>query len=847
LRAADLKPTIDFAYSHTNMNMPLTPLPIDEVVPTLKTALVSSLRVVLSAPPGAGKTTRVPLTLLDVAWLKGRRILMLEPRRLAARRAATYMAQLLGERVGKTVGYRIRGDAIVGDQTRVEVVTEGIVTRMLHAAPELPGVGLVIFDEFHERSIHADLGLAFTLDVQKHLRDDLRVLVMSATLDGVAVAHLLGEAPIVESAGKAFPVETRYARFVSDKPLETRVADVISRALASEEGDILVFLPGMREIRKVDEKLQARPPEDTVVYMLHGDLPPRVQEAALAPVPRGKRKVILSTSIAETSLTIDGVRIVIDSGLVRAARFDARRGMSGLVTLPVSRAVADQRRGRAGRQGPGVCYRLWTEHEHKQLPAYPVPEIRTSDLAHAALDLALWGAPGGEGLAFLDPPPAAHLTQAQTVLRDLGAMTKDEKLTRHGRSMAELPIHPRLAHMIIKGKTLGCGEAACELAALLEEQDFLGGGAARDADLLSRVEEFRQGRGITAGVRDRVISQIQRLKEIMKIGRSRSTAPETGALVALAYPERVARKRRERPGLYQLAGGTTAALLAGSTLSRHEFLAVADVDVGSGEAKIYLAAPLNGADIETTFASEIITERKVEWNTKESKVTARNVRRLGAVTLSEQAIEPDEEEALKLIVEGVRQAGLGCLPWNKDADRFRARVQWAKKSLPELSELPDLSNESLMETLTLWLAPFIQGMQKLGQLGRLNLTEILRSQLSPRQLRELDRLVPPSIVVPSGSRVTLDYNIADYPSLSVKLQELFGLTETPRIGGGKIPITIYLLSPAARPLAVTQDLHSFWQNAYPKIRSQLRARYPKHLWPDDPLTATPTRKTIRKW
>jgi ATP-dependent helicase HrpB len=840
-----MKPDPYFAYSLSQMKNMFSSFPVDEVIPALIDAMAASRCAVLSAPPGAGKTTRVPLALLETAWLGKGKILMLEPRRLAARRAASFMAQQLGERVGQTVGYRIRGDAAVSNATRVEVVTEGILTRMLHDNPELPGVGLVIFDEFHERSIHADLGLAFTLDVQKHLRDDLRVLIMSATLDGVAVAHLLGDAPVIESVGRAFHVKTRYSRFTSDKPLEARIAEVVSRALTTEEGDILVFLPGMREIRRVEEKLQSGSLDDVIVHILHGDLSPTVQEAALAPSRSGIRKVILSTSIAETSLTIDGVRIVVDSGLARAARFDPRRGMSGLVTIPVSRAVADQRRGRAGRQSTGVCYRLWREEEHAQLPEYPVPEIRVSDLAHAALDLVLWGAPTGEGLSFLDRPLSANLVQAQGILRSLGALTDDGRLTPHGRTMAALPIHPRFAHMIIRGKEIGRGAAACELAAILEERDLLGAGAKTDVDLTSRIDAFRYARGLTPGVRDRIAAQRRRLMEMLDIHNERENNSECGILVAFAYPERIARKRPERSGLYQLANGTIAVLPQGN-LAREEFLAIADVDAGSGDAKIYLAASIKESELESAFSDEIVNETEIEWNDAKQQVRAKSVRKLGAVMLSEQSLEPAGERITRALIEGIRRTGLRCLPWEKESQQFRSRVQWARRSIKDTSEWPDLSDKTLTGLLERWLAPFLDGMWKLDQLQRLDLVVILRVMFTHQQLRELDRLAPSQLLVPSGSRITLDYTPTHHPALSVKLQELFGLTETPRVGGGTIPVTIHLLSPAARPLAVTQDLRSFWENVYPEIRKQLRARYPKHLWPEDPLTATPTWRTIRK-
>jgi ATP-dependent helicase HrpB len=823
------------------MNQNNSRLPVEDVVPELIVALAGSCCAVLSAPPGAGKTTRVPLALLHCPWLEGKKILMLEPRRLAARRAAGYMARQLGEREGQTVGYRIRGDAVVSRSTRVEVVTEGILTRMLHTDPDLSDVGLIIFDEFHERSIHADLGLAFALDVQTHLRNDLRILVMSATLDGIAVADLLGGAPIIESAGRMYPVETKYARFVSDKPVEHRVADTISRALGAHEGDVLVFLPGMREIRRAEEKLQQEANEDVVVHTLHGDLSIAVQDAALAPASPGKRKVILSTSIAETSLTIDGVCIVVDSGLARAARFDPRRGMSELVTTPVSRAVADQRRGRAGRQSAGVCYRLWTENDHAQLPEYPTPEIRVSDLAHPAMDLALWGAPAGEGLRFLDPPPPAHLAQAQEILKSLGAMTEEKHLTAHGRTMAGLPLHPRFGHMIIKGKQYGWGATACELAALLEERDLIAGG--KKGDVASRVEAFRRERGATTGVRDRVAAQKRRFMEITETGDEKTVEEAYGPLLALAYPDRVARKRPGRAGSYQLSNGTLASLPPGSLLAREEFLAVANIDVGGAEGKIYLAAPVNQGELEKIFADAIVDEREVGWDGSDRKVKAQRTRKLGAVVLAHQSIEPNAEEIKHALIEGIRSVGLQCLPWDKEAERFRSRVLWVRRVKPDL---PDLSDTALESSVAEWLAPFLGGVWKLEQLQKLRLGEILRSMFSPHQLHELERLAPPLVQVPSGSRIILEYAATDHPALSVKLQELFGLTETPRIAGGTVPVTIHLLSPAGRPLAVTQDLRSFWENVYPEIIKQLRARYPKHPWPEDPLSATPTRKTIRK-
>jgi ATP-dependent helicase HrpB len=812
--------------------------PIDKVLPELFAALAGSPAAVLSAPPAAGKTVRVPLAVLACDWLQGKKIIMLEPRKLAARRAAEFMAQQLKERVGQTAGYRIRGDSVVSNQTRIEVVTEGILTRMLHAHPDLPGVGLVIFDEFHERSIHADLGLALTWDAQKHLRNDLRLLIMSATLNGLAVARLLDNAPVINAADTAFPIATRYSHFSAEKPLAMRLADMVHRALAVDEGDILVFVPGMAEIRQVEENLSNRRLDDVLLCILHGDLPARVQETALAPAPRGKRKVILSTSIAETSLTIDGVRIVIDCGLTRTARFDPRRGMSGLVTMPVSRAVADQRRGRAGRQGPGVCYRLWTESEHSQLPEYPTPEIRVSDLGPLALDLARWGAPTGENLAFLDPPPVAHLAQAQDLLFRLGAMDDKKILTPHGRAMTDLSVHPRFAHMILKAKEWGLAATACELAAVLEERDLL---AKSDADLTLRLDALQRRQN--PPLADRILTQKRRLLEMIQGDNDRTDISACGLLTALAYPERVARKKIERPGSYLLANGVQAILPEESLLARHEFLAVADVDSAAVNARIYLAAPINRQELEKAFAESLLAEQEVLWDSRQNRVIARRIRRIGVMIVDQFAMEPEGEQVSQAMLEGVRRIGLQGLPWNEEADRFRRRVQWLRRIVPEL---PDFSGESLEKTLDTWLAPYLIGMWRQEQLQQLRLVDILRQQLSREQIRELERLAPAHIPVPSGSRIALDYTTDEHPILAVKLQELFGLIETPRVANGRIPVTIHLLSPAARPLAVTQDLHSFWQNTYPEIRKQLRSRYPKHPWPEDPFTAEPTRKTVRK-
>ena len=612
-------------------------LPIDSVLPELRTVFDKNINLVLSAAPGAGKTTRVPLALLDEPWLAGKKIIMLEPRRLAARRAAEFMSSTLGEKVGTTVGYRIRGDAVISKTTRMEVVTEGILTRMLQRESDLPEAGLLIFDEFHERSIHADFGLALALDVQQHLRSDLRILIMSATLDVDALSRLMDNSPVIVSEGRSFPIETMYAKFSSEKSIEVRTAETILRALENHDGDVLVFLPGRKEIGRVEQLLYEKHlPEDIIVHSLYGDASYQQQSAALSPAPERKRKVILSTSIAETSLTIDGVCIVIDAGLARTALFDPRRGMSGLVTVPVSKAVADQRRGRAGRQQAGVCYRLWMENEHETLPDFPQPEIKVTDLAQLALDFTLWGTPNGEHLRFLDPPPVPHLQQARTLLRQLDAIDDAGKLTPHGKAMASFPVHPRIANMLLRGKELGAGTLACDIAALLEERT--GASSNSDIDLAEQLHGISHRKKSDATNDERVAMQSRRLRQLLNIQKENSNneISSAGILLALAYPERIARRRSQKDSRYLMASGQTAVLPKGSLLAREEFLAIGEVDGAHTEVRVYRAAPLERSQIETVFADDLISDEEVFWNEKDQAVTARHVVKFGALVLSER-------------------------------------------------------------------------------------------------------------------------------------------------------------------------------------------------------------------
>ena len=686
-----------------------------------------------------------------------------------------------------------------------------------------------------------------TLDVQEHLRNDLRVLIMSATLDGIAVAKLMGNAQLVESAGFLYPISTHYARFTSDKTLETRMAEIILRALDEHEGDVLAFLPGQREIHRVENSLWEKHLSlDVIVHSLFGDAPYQQQSAALSPAPAGKRKVILSTSVAETSLTIDGVCVVIDSGLSRTARFDVRRGMSGLITVPVSKAVADQRRGRAGRQQPGVCYRLWTEAEHELLPDYPQPEIKTADLAPLALHLALWGTPI-DSLRFLDPPPDAHMAQARTLLEELGALDHNGKLTAHGRAMAELPLHPRFAGVILRGMEIGFGSLACDIAALLEERDVLTGRKDTDIDLALPLHTLHQEHKRDKGLYERIASQSNRLQQLVGVRNKINTTDEhaPGILLALAFPERIARRRETNGYRYQMASGTTGVLPKGSLLAREEFLAIGEVDGIGTEVRIYLAAPLARKDLQRVFADVIIEEEVIRWSSSDKAVIARNLTRLGAIIISEQNVELHGEKVLAAMVDGIRQLGLESLPWDKETRALQQRVQWLRKYSSSSEDFPDLSDTALLDSLENWLSPFLEGIWKKEQLMKLPLLIILKSQLTHSFNQQIDSLAPSQLKLPSGSIVALDYS-GDLPVLAVRLQELFGQVDTPKIYNGKVNVLIHLLSPARRPLAVTQDLHSFWTNVYPEIKTQMRARYPKHIWPDDPLTAKPTNKTKRR-
>ena len=835
--------------------LPGPPLPVDAVLPEVVAALREAGVAVLQAPTGAGKTTRVPLALRAAA--PDGRILMLEPRRVAARAAARRLAAQLGEPVGQTVGYRVRGESRVGRDTRIEVVTEGILTRRLLADPGLDDghrVAVVVFDEVHERSLASDLGLALCLQARDLLRPDLQILAMSATLDGVRYADLLGGAPVVTSQGRTFPVETVYlgaprARADGRAPrIEDAVADAIRHALDHEPGSVLAFLPGGGEIRRTAERL-ADLPGDVMLAPLYGDLDARAQDAAIEPAPAGRRKVVLATSIAETSLTIEGVRVVVDSGLARRPRVDAASGMSRLETVRVSRAEAEQRAGRAGRTEPGVAYRLWSAVEQAALRPFAPPEIAQADLAPLALDLAAWGAAPPD-LRWLDPPPAAAFDAARHLLRDLDALDAKGKLTPHGQAMAALPLHPRLAHLALRARDQDRAGLGADLAALLSERDlFRWDGRLPDADLGRRVEALRTGRAGLAGVRldraalERARREAQRWRRAWDGADRADDLDAIGPLLALAYPDRVAQRVAETAqGVrYRLREGRAAWLDPGQSLADHAFLAVGALDDRPGGARIFAAAPLSAADLDATFAASIVTEDAVTWDG--DRVAARRVTRLGAVVLHDGPLSsPPPHLVTAALVEGIRQTELRALPWSPDTRRLRDRLAFLHA---HRDGWPDVSDAALLDGLDAWLAPYLAGMSRLADLGRLDLERVLVQHAGGRRA-ELDRLAPSHVTVPSGSVRPLDYADSHAPALAVRLQEVFGMQQTPRVLGGALPLVMHLLSPAGRPVQVTTDLASFWRDAYFDVRKDLRGRYPKHHWPDDPLAATPTARTKRR-
>jgi len=823
-------------------------LPIEAVLPELKEEIAANSNVVLVAQPGAGKTTRVPLALLEEPWLAGRKIIMLEPRRLAARTVSRYMAAILKERVGGTVGYRVHRDTCATLDTRIEVVTEGILTRMLQNDPALENVGLIIFDEFHERSLHADLGLALALECQAVLREDLKILVMSATLETERIASLLGNAPVIRSEGRAFPVDTQYLLRSAGERLEVFVATKVQEVLQQQEGDILVFLPGAGEIKSVERQLGGRIVDSSVdIRPLYGELSPEQQDAALLPAKPGRRKLVLATSIAETSLTVEGVRTVIDCGLMRVQRFSPRTGMSRLETVMVSRHSADQRRGRAGRLGPGSCYRLWTSSEDAGLTNENTPEILAADLTSLCLELAAWGVTDPQELNWLDCPPKAAYSQAVELLKQLGALDSDGKITAHGRRINQTGLHPRLAHMVLAAVAMGMGPEACCLAALLSERDMLRGtDGAEDVDLRLRMEVIsglystKQSGFGHAGGRKR----LNRLKQEIEYWLTKFSvlmptdfdSSRCGIILSLAYPDRIAQNKGN--GRFLLRNGRRARMKEQQLLVMEPFIVAADLADTGADSRIFLAAPVQEQELHQYMAEQIEDAQVIRWDEQAKAVRAIKYQRLGALLLKEEVVRSeDRERVLAALLQGIRLEGLDLLPWTQSSRQLQARLQFLRRVD---ASWPDVAEEHLLDTLESWLAPYLYDITTVQQLQRLRLNEILESMLPWDQRQRLDEWAPTHWKVPSGRSIAIDYTDPATPVLSVKLQEMFGATASPVIGGGRVPLTIHLLSPAGRPVQVTSDLASFWANGYFAVKKELKGRYPKHYWPEDPFSAIAT-------
>ncbi|KQP55086.1 ATP-dependent helicase HrpB [Methylobacterium sp. Leaf108] len=817
------------------------PLPIDAVLPRLRATLERATSAVLVAPPGAGKTTRVPLALLDAPWLGERaRIIVLEPRRLAARGAAERMAATLGQAVGETVGLRVRLGSKVSSRTRIEVVTEGVFTRMILDDPELARVGAVLFDEFHERSLDADLGLALALDAQGALRPDLRILVMSATLDGARVARLLGEAPVIESEGRAFGIETRHHPRSPDGRIEDAMAEAILRALRADPGSVLAFLPGQGEIRRVAGLLDGRVPADTEVAPLYGALTPAEQDRAVSPAPAGRRKVVLATSIAETSLTIEGVRIVVDSGLARVPLYEPATGLTRLVTARASRASVDQRRGRAGRTEPGVCHRLWAEAATQALDPFGRPEILAADLAGLVLDCASWGVLDPRTLAFLDPPPAPALDEAGAMLRAIAAIDDEGRLTASGRRLRALPLPPRLARMVVGAAGLGAAAQAARLAAVLVERGLGGDGA----DLAERVDRFAGDRGQRAADMRRLADgwarQAERQAESHPDGSGGPDLREAGPLLALAYPDRIARARG-REGEFVLANGRGGRLDPASALARETYIVVADLAGAAGNARILAGAAIASEAIEALFSDRIEATTTVSFDTAARALRARNTRRLSAVTLAERTLPvPADAASAEILARGVARIGIAALPWTPALTQWRARVGFMRAA--EGEPWPDLSDAALAETAPDWLAPELVGVTSVDAIPADTLGRALLALL-PWDLRaRLDSACPTHVEVPTGSRIPVDYEVEGGPVLAVRVQELFGLDRHPALAGGRVLLVLHLLSPASRPIQITRDLPGFWRGSWAGVRADMRGRYPRHPWPEDPIAEPPTRR-----
>lgn len=820
--------------------------PILDVIADVKQALKSQTTVVLQAPPGAGKSTILPLQLLNEPWLKEHKIIMLEPRRLAARSVAHRMASLLQENIGETVGYRIRFDTVIGKKTRIEVVTEGILTRMIQTDTALEGIGLIIFDEFHERSLHADLALALSRQLQQILRDDLRILIMSATLDGRKISETLGNAPVIVSEGRSYPVTTLYNNTDTNAPIAIKVARAIKTALRDQSGDILTFLPGAGEINKVLQLLETEV-NDVVITPLYGDLPFKKQEEAILPNASGKRKVVLATSIAETSLTIEGITTVVDSGLSRVPKFDPRSGLTRLATVQVTADAAEQRAGRAGRLGPGVCYRLWGQGSQQFLVPHRQPEILEADLAPLILELASAGITNVSDLQWITSPPHGAIKQASTLLHQLGALNNNF-ITSRGKEMVRLPTHPRLAHMLIEARQ---GEyllsLAIDCASILEERDPLSKESGADITLrVEQLQKFRQNQN--AGDRfafERVEKLVRNWCKIFNVNASRYQPDhfKIGALLALAYPDRIAQQVEKNSERYKLLGGRVVKLPDHDLLIREEFLVVTDLDAGSNEGRIFLAAPLHKEDLYPLAEETEV----VQWDDEADRIVATVEKKIGPLTLERkpQQVVPSEKR-IEVLCPIIQQKGLKFIGWNEEHQLWQARVMSMRSWRPDES-WPDVGNENLLHTVDSWLSPYLIDVHKHADLLRLNLMEILNSILPWELQRKLEVLAPVRMQVPSQSLIKIRYMMdGSPPVMEVRLQEVFGLLETPKVNEGRTPVLMHLLSPGFRPVQITMDLRSFWETTYSEVRKELRVRYPKHHWPEDPWTAQAVRGVKRK-
>jgi ATP-dependent helicase HrpB len=809
-------------------------LPIDEALPQLTLSLREGPNAVLVAPPGAGKTTRVPLVLLNEPWRGDGRIIVLEPRRIAARAAAERMASTRGEKLGDVVGLRVRLGSKISARTRIEVVTEGVFARMILDDPELTGVAAVLFDEFHERSLDGDLGLALALDAQSGLRPDLRLLVMSATLDGARVAKLLGDAPVVESLGRSYPVETRYVARDARARIEDEATQTVRRAMGEEGGSALVFLPGQAEIRRTGERLRERMSADVEVVELHGGLDGREQDKAIRPAGAGERKIVLATSIAETSITIEGVRIVVDCGLARVPVFEPSTGLTRLETVRVSRAQADQRRGRAGRTEPGVCYRLWEEAGTASLPAFQTPEILAADLSGLVLDLAAWGVTDPSALSWLDPPPAAAWTEACKHLGELDALEASGRITARGQNIRRLPLPPRLAAMMLDAAGIGLARQASEIAVVIVERGLGGDGT----DIAHRVDHFRRDRSRRAEDARQLAERWAREAQALN-PKTASSDAGTGGLLARAYPDRVA-QARGKPGEFRLANGRGASVEPHDALAREAYIAIAEIAGAAGSARIRLAAAITREEIEALFADDIEAREDIVFDPATASVRARAVKRLGALVLSDAPLKtPRDENAARALAEGVASLGIGRLPFSKSLNQWRERVGFLRRA--EGDVWPDLSNEALAENTDEWLSPYLTGKAAVSEIGASDLDQALKALLPYDLARRLDKEAPTHFTAPTGSDLAVDYSGAE-PTISVRVQELFGLDTHPSLAGGKVPLVLELLSPAHRPVQVTRDLPGFWRGSWSSVRADMRGRYPRHPWPEDPRVAEATRR-----